>query len=113
MVTYLLQPELKLVFCGYNPLLASGRSGHHYAHPGNPFWRVLHVSGISTRQYDRKRPSCCSTWVSALPTCAPVFTNSFAPGERFANLGPPITTDLDAQPAHLVDSVVILGREAV
>ena len=52
MVTYLLQPEFKLVFCGYNPLLASGRSGHHYAHPGNPFWRVLHGTGISTRQYE-------------------------------------------------------------
>ncbi len=47
----LLRPGLKLVFCGYNPSLASGRSGHHYAHPGNRFWRVLFASGITPRLY--------------------------------------------------------------
>ena len=47
----LLKPGLKLVFCGYNPSLTSGRSGHHYAHPGNRFWRVLHASGITDRLY--------------------------------------------------------------
>lgn len=52
MVSDLLRPGLKLVFCGYNPSLASGHSGHHYAHPGNRFWRVLHASGITTRQYE-------------------------------------------------------------
>jgi TDG/mug DNA glycosylase family protein len=39
------------VFCGYNPSLTSGRSGHHYAHPGNRFWRVLFASGITDRLY--------------------------------------------------------------
>ena len=52
MVSDLLRPGLKLVFCGYNPSLASGHSGHHYAHPGNRFWRVLHASGITIRQYE-------------------------------------------------------------
>ena len=52
MVSDLLRPGLKLVFCGYNPSLASGHSGHHYAHPGNRFWRVLHTSGITIRQYE-------------------------------------------------------------
>ena len=47
----LLRPGLKLVFCGYNPSLASERSGHHYAHAGNRFWRVLFASGITTRLY--------------------------------------------------------------
>ena len=47
----LLRPRLKLVFCGYNPSLTSGRSGHHYAHPGNRFWRVLFASGITGRLY--------------------------------------------------------------
>ncbi len=37
--------------CGYNPSLTSGLSGHHYAHPGNRFWRVLHASGITERLY--------------------------------------------------------------
>ncbi len=52
MASDLLRPGLELVFCGYNPSLTSGRSGHHYAHPGNRFWRVLHASGITTRRYE-------------------------------------------------------------
>ena len=48
----LLRPGLKLVFCGYNPSLTSRRSGHHYAHPGNRFWRVLSASGITDRLYE-------------------------------------------------------------
>jgi TDG/mug DNA glycosylase family protein len=46
-----LRPGLKLVFCGYNPSLRSGQTGHHYAHPGNRFWRVLHAAGITDRLY--------------------------------------------------------------
>ncbi len=52
MASDLLVPGLKLVFCGYNPSLTSGRSGHHYAHPGNRFWRVLFTSGITNRLYE-------------------------------------------------------------
>jgi TDG/mug DNA glycosylase family protein len=48
----LLIPGLRLVFCGYNPSLTSGRSGHHYAHPGNRFWRILFASGITDRLYE-------------------------------------------------------------
>jgi TDG/mug DNA glycosylase family protein len=51
MAVDLLRLRLKLVFCGYNPSLTSGRSGHHYAHPGNRFWRVLFASGITDRLY--------------------------------------------------------------
>jgi double-stranded uracil-DNA glycosylase len=47
----LLRPGLSLVFCGYNPSLMSGRTGHNYAHPGNRFWRVLHAAGITERLY--------------------------------------------------------------
>lgn len=47
----LLRPDLRLLFCGYNPSLRSGATGHHYAHPGNRFWRVLHAAGITDRRY--------------------------------------------------------------
>lgn len=47
----LLKPDLKLLFCGYNPSLRSGHTGNHYAHPGNRFWRVLHAAGITERLY--------------------------------------------------------------
>ncbi len=51
MASDLLRPGLELVFCGYNPSLMSGLSGHHYAHPGNRFWRVLFAAGITDRLY--------------------------------------------------------------
>jgi double-stranded uracil-DNA glycosylase len=54
----LLIPGLRLVFCGYNPSLTSGRSGHHYAHPGNRFWRVLFASGITERLYGPEEDEC-------------------------------------------------------
>ncbi len=53
-----LRPGLKLVFCGYNPSLRSGQSGHHYAHPGNRFWRVLFAAGITTRLYRPDEDDC-------------------------------------------------------
>ena len=51
MATDLLKPDLRLLFCGYNPSLVSGRTGYHYAHPGNRFWRVLFAAGITERLY--------------------------------------------------------------
>jgi TDG/mug DNA glycosylase family protein len=51
MVSDLLRVGLDLVFCGYNPSLASSLSGHHYAHPGNHFWRVLFAAGVTDRLY--------------------------------------------------------------
>jgi double-stranded uracil-DNA glycosylase len=47
----LLRPGLRLLFCGYNPSLTSGREGHNFAHPGNRFWRVLAAAGITERLY--------------------------------------------------------------
>ena len=35
------------MFAGINPSLESGRAGHHFASPGNPFWRLLHASGFT------------------------------------------------------------------
>ncbi len=52
MATDLLRPGLDLVFCGYKPSLRSGLSGHHYAHPGNRFWRVLYAAGVTERLYE-------------------------------------------------------------
>ena len=47
----LLEPGLSLVFCGYNPSLASGATGYHYAHRSNRFWKVLSEAGITDREY--------------------------------------------------------------
>jgi double-stranded uracil-DNA glycosylase len=42
-------PHLRVLFCGINPGLYSGATGHHFARPGNRFWRTLHGAGFTGR----------------------------------------------------------------
>jgi TDG/mug DNA glycosylase family protein len=42
-----LGPGLRVVFCGINPGLYSAAVGHHFARPGNRFWKALHASGFT------------------------------------------------------------------
>jgi TDG/mug DNA glycosylase family protein len=45
-----LRPRLclrpRILFVGINPSLTSGAVGHHFAGPGNPFWRLLHAARL-------------------------------------------------------------------
>jgi TDG/mug DNA glycosylase family protein len=36
----------RVLFIGINPSLASAALGHHFAGPGNPFWRLLYAAGL-------------------------------------------------------------------
>lgn len=47
-----LGPGVRLVFCGINPSLYSAATGHHFARPGNRFWKVLHGAGFTDRLLD-------------------------------------------------------------
>jgi TDG/mug DNA glycosylase family protein len=40
-------PGLDVIFCGINPGLWSAAVGHHFARPGNRFWKVLHAAGFT------------------------------------------------------------------
>jgi len=42
-------PGLRVLFCGVNPSLYSAAIGHHFARPGNRFWRALHGAGFTDR----------------------------------------------------------------
>src|SRR6185369_12862384 len=42
-------PDLAVLFCGINPGLWSGATGHHFARPGNRFWPALHRGGFTPR----------------------------------------------------------------
>jgi TDG/mug DNA glycosylase family protein len=44
-----LAPGLKVLFCGINPGLYSGHTGHHFARPGNRFWPTLFNAGFTPR----------------------------------------------------------------
>jgi TDG/mug DNA glycosylase family protein len=43
---------LRILFCGINPGLYSGTVGHHFARPGNRFWKALSGAGLTTRTLD-------------------------------------------------------------
>ncbi len=45
----LVAPGLRVLFCGINPGLYSGYTGHHFARPGNRFWPALYASGFTDR----------------------------------------------------------------
>lgn len=47
----IIAPNLKVLFCGINPSLYSAAVGHHFARPGNRFWRSLHAAGFTDRLY--------------------------------------------------------------
>jgi double-stranded uracil-DNA glycosylase len=57
-----LGPRPRILFVGINPSLHSAEVGHHFASPGNPFWRLLHAArltpGAFTYQDDVRLPSC-------------------------------------------------------
>jgi len=45
----LIRSGLLVLFCGINPGLYSGATGHHFARPGNRFWPALHAAGFTER----------------------------------------------------------------
>jgi TDG/mug DNA glycosylase family protein len=42
-------PGVRVLFVGINPGLYSGATGHHFARPGNRFWKTLHGAGFTPR----------------------------------------------------------------
>ena len=50
-------PGLDVLFCGINPGRWSGAVGHHFAHPGNRFWKALQASGFTDERLTPGRQS--------------------------------------------------------
>jgi TDG/mug DNA glycosylase family protein len=42
-------PDLRVLFCGINPGLYTAAVGHHFARPGNRFWKALYEGGFTER----------------------------------------------------------------
>ncbi len=42
----IITPNPRVLFVGINPSLRSEQVGHHFASPGNPFWRLLYESKL-------------------------------------------------------------------
>jgi len=48
-ISDVIAPGLRVLFCGINPGLYSGYTGHHFARPGNRFWPTLYAAGFTDR----------------------------------------------------------------
>ncbi|MDA0567122.1 G/U mismatch-specific DNA glycosylase [Streptomonospora sp. S1-112] len=57
-----LAPGLDILFCGINPGLYSGWTGHHFARPGNRFWPALHRAGLTPRQLRPEEQHLLPDW---------------------------------------------------
>ena len=42
----ILVPEPAVLFVGINPSIRSAEEGHHFASPGNPFWKLMFASRL-------------------------------------------------------------------
>src|SRR5579863_9698014 len=42
----ILKPRPRILFVGINPSIRSEEVGHHFASPGNPFWRLLYTARL-------------------------------------------------------------------
>ena len=64
-------PRPRILFVGINPSLRSAEVGHHFAGPGNPFWRLLHaarlVSEPFTYEDDVRLPACGLALTNIVP----------------------------------------------
>ena len=45
----MIAPDLRVLFCGINPGLYTAAVGHHFARPGNRFWKALAGAGLTDR----------------------------------------------------------------
>jgi len=41
---------LEVLSCGINPGMLAAATGHHFAHPSNRFWRVMHLAGFTPEE---------------------------------------------------------------
>ncbi|MDT8900211.1 G/U mismatch-specific DNA glycosylase [Anaeroselena agilis] len=46
----IIRPGLTILFIGFNPGIRSAETGHHFAGHSNRFWKLLHASGLTSRQ---------------------------------------------------------------
>ena len=42
----ILTPNPRILFVGINPSIRSAEARHHFASPGNPFWKLLYAAGL-------------------------------------------------------------------
>lgn len=59
------------MFVGINPGLRSAQVGHHFAGPGNPFWRILYAAGLTPVQLGHEEDQRLAEFGMALTNLCP------------------------------------------
>jgi TDG/mug DNA glycosylase family protein len=67
-----------MLFVGINPSLRSEQVGHHFAGPGNPFWRLLYAAGIVPQELTYSEDQALARWGLALTNLCSRATRSAA-----------------------------------
>ena len=68
----------RILFVGINPGARSGKLGHHFAGKGNPFWRLLHASGLTPEEIPAIEDHRLASYGYALTNLAPRPTRTAA-----------------------------------
>ena len=74
----------RILFVGTNPSHRSAEVGHHFAGPGNPFWRLLHAAGLVPEPLTYADDARVIEWRLALTNIVPRATreaSELAPAE--------------------------------
>jgi double-stranded uracil-DNA glycosylase len=79
-----LGPRPRILFVGINPSLTSAAVGHHFAGPGNPFWRLLYAARLVPEPLTFADDARLPEWGLAITNIVPRATRSaveLEPGE--------------------------------
>ncbi|MBZ6395654.1 MULTISPECIES: G/U mismatch-specific DNA glycosylase [Pantoea] len=107
----IISANLNVLFCGINPGQSTAHQGYHFAHPGNRFWKVIHLAGFTQQllkpeeEQRLTETGCGITMLVERPT---VQANELAPDELRDGGKRLIEKVLHYQPAALA----ILGKDA-
>ena len=71
-------PRPRILFVGINPSLRSAEVGHHFAGPGNPFWRLLHATRLVPEPLTYEGDVRLPHWGLALTNIVPRATREAA-----------------------------------
>ena len=72
----------RILFVGINPGATSGKVGHHFAGPLNPFYKLLHVAGIMPVELRADEDQRLVEWRLALVNLCPRPTKTAAELKR-------------------------------
>ncbi len=77
-------PGLDVLFVGINPGLYSGAVRHHFARPGNRFWKVLAGAGFTDRvlsPFEERELLACGSGITNVVARATAGANELSPDE--------------------------------